>query len=172
MLYHHKNLDSCSSKQPGVLRSFMSINYVKQSRSHNYIVCGSSKLLPSVSLSKEVKGCLLPCFQSGGGCSCCEGEHSDSPEKLLVPPAVTTNNFLDVLDMSSSAPERPLLLNNNKEPHCWSSLDAICATSSFGKPGSTCGSKLGEVRWGKNGTDGNRCAGKEGLGLLIKRKRG
>lgn len=31
----------------------MSINYVKQSKSHNYVVCGSSKLLPSASLSKE-----------------------------------------------------------------------------------------------------------------------
>lgn len=53
LIHLHKNLHSCSSKQPGVLWSFMSINYVKQSKSHNYVVCGSSKLLPSVFLSKE-----------------------------------------------------------------------------------------------------------------------
>ena len=52
LIYLHKNLHSCSRKQPGVLWSFMSINYAKQSKSHNYIIRGSSKLLPSVSLSK------------------------------------------------------------------------------------------------------------------------
>lgn len=69
VLYHRKNLTSCSSKQPGVPCSFMSINYIKQSKSHHCVVCGSSKLPPSVSLS-EGKGGLLSCSHSSRSRRC------------------------------------------------------------------------------------------------------
>lgn len=64
MLYHHKNLTSCSSKQPGAPCSRMSINYIKQSKSPLYVVRGSSEVPSSISLRK---GGLLRCSRSSRG---------------------------------------------------------------------------------------------------------
>lgn len=73
----------------------MSINYVKQSKSHYNTVCGSSKLLPSVSLSKE-KGWLVSCYHHSHGLRCFywEQDNSPCPKQLLVPAAIIISNLM------------------------------------------------------------------------------
>lgn len=118
LIYLHKNLHSCSSEQPGVLYSFMNVNYVKQSKSPNYIVCGSSKPLLSVFLSKN-RGWLLSCFHCSCRlrCFCEEQGSSPCPKQLHVPTPIIASNFLDVLDMSSNVSDQHLPLSNNLKTH-------------------------------------------------------